>query len=669
MEHENAAEPRTEEHILVCISASPSNPRIVRAAAKMSQAFGGAFTALYIRTPESEHMKDRDKRRLNENLRIAEEAGADIATVFGSDVSLQIAEFARISGVSKIVLGRSNAGRPHFWSKPPLTEKLTEIAPDLDIYIIPDADAGIYRVKKHFSARAAIPDPRDLIITVAILAFITVTGATFLELGVARNSILMIYILGVLLISMFTGGYLCGVIGSVLSVLLFVFFLTEPRFTLTTYGHGYGVTLFIMLACAVITGALAAKLKDHARLSAQAAYRTKILFDTNHMLQRTHSDAEIIEITAGQITKLLGRDIAVYCENGGTLSDAAILRAAQPPRAHLRRRRHSKPIFSSENEKAAANRAFEANRKEGATTANENSAAGLYLPISTGTRVFGVVGIDLSEKPLDSFEKSVLVSILGECALAIENIRNVKEKEQAAVYAENERLRSNLLRTISHDLRTPLTSIAGNASNLLSNADALDEETRMQISADILDDAMWLTSLVENLLSITRIEEGGMHLNLSPQLAEEVIGEAMRHIDRKSAEHKITVEYRDELLLAKMDARLVMLVIINLLNNAIKYTPPGSEICVIAEKSGKMIAISIADNGPGIPDELKSKVFEMFFTGESSVADGRRSLGLGLALCKSIACAHGGGITLTDNKPHGCVFTFTIPQSEVSINE
>lgn len=167
----------------------------------------------------------------------------------------------------------------------------------------------------------------------------------------------------------------------------------------------------------------------------------------------------------------------------------------------------------------------------------------------------------------------MLLSILGEGALAIENRRNALEKEQAALQARNEELRANLLRTISHDLRTPLTSISGNASNLLSNGETLDTETRNKICTDIFDDAQWLIGLVENLLSITRIEDGRMNLQISPQLMDEMIEEALHHVNRKSCEHTITTQYGDEILLVNVDARLIMQVVVNLVDNAIKYTP------------------------------------------------------------------------------------------------
>lgn len=258
---------------------------------------------------------------------------------------------------------------------------------------------------------------------------------------------------------------------------------------------------------------------------------------------------------------------------------------------------------------------------------------------------------------------------MGECALALENLFNAKEKELAAVLAENEQLRANLLRAISHDLRTPLTAISGNASNLISNASSFDEQTKLSIYNDIYNDSMWLINLVENLLSITRFEEGRMNLNFTAELIDEVVAEAIKHVHMRQGGQKITVVHKDEFLLAKMDTRLIIQVIINILDNAIKYTPKDSMITITTEKQKDKAIISIADNGAGIPDELKERVFDMFYIGANKLADSRRSIGLGLALCKSIISVHGGEIFVKDNVPSGAIFTFTLPIGEIKINE
>ena len=229
-----------------------------------------------------------------------------------------------------------------------------------------------------------------------------------------------------------------------------------------------------------------------------------------------------------------------------------------------------------------------------------------------------------------TFAIMLIVSIIT-VTLAIQNIRNAEEKERAAVRAKNEQLRADLLRTISHDLRTPLTSISGNASNLISNYEKMDDPTRKQTFLDIYDDSMWLINLVENILSISRIEDGRMNLSISTELVSEVFEEALRHTNRHSGQHTITVQMDDDLLLAHMDAKLVVQVLINLVDNAIKYTPAGSHIVLSAAAQGESAVIRVSDDGPGIPDEAKEKVFEMFSTGEKRISDSRRSLGLGLA--------------------------------------
>ena len=353
-----------------------------------------------------------------------------------------------------------------------------------------------------------VPRWQDLLVTLLILAAGTAIGNIFWQFAFTKANIISVYVLGTLLTSLFTKSYFCGVFSSVVSVLLFNFFFTEPRLTLHAYEKGYPITIAIMLIVSIIT-----------------------------------------------------------------------------------------------------------------------------------------------------------------VTLAIQNIRNIEEKERAALLAKNEQLRADLLRAISHDLRTPLTSISGNAANLLANDTKLEEDTRHQIFLDIYDDSIWLINLVENLLSITRIEDGRMNLRLSTELVGEVIEEALRHTNRQSDEHTIRMELPDELLLARMDARLIVQVLINLVDNAVKYTPAGSTITVSARAQDGFAAISVLDDGPGIAPEIRPHVFEMFYTGEHKVAASRRSLGLGLALCKAIVDAHGGTITLADNPPHGCNFTFTVPLGEVTLHE
>ena len=650
----------SKDHILVCLSSSPSNERIVRMAGKMAQAFCGSLTALYVQTPGDTVMNTADMSRLQANMRLAQQLGAEIVTTHGEDVPTQIAEYALLSDVTKIVIGRSGVQRPHFWSEPTLTERLIALAPDVDIYIIPDVEAyKSYRRERLISIRPAFPTALELLLTVGILVAATIIGWGFLRLGFANANIIMVYLLGVLLTSAFTSGYTCGVLSAFLSVILFNYFLTEPRLSLAAYGSKYPITFAVMFASALLTCTLATKLKAHAQLSARDAYRTKLLFDMNRQLQKAETPDEVYQMTATQIQKLMQRDVLVYPAQGEALLDGIVYPADG-----------SSPHSVTKEEQDVIRWVWQNRKRAGATTETFAKAKRLYLAIRIGQQVYGVIGIPMEKQTQpDAFTSSILFSILGECALALESLHNAEEKEKAAVLAKNEQLRANLLRSISHDLRTPLTSISGNADTLLHSYGMLDEQTRKQVFTDIYDDAQWLTGLVENLLSITKITDGSVKLHLSDQVIDDIVSEALRHIDRRSAEHHITVDCGDEPLLVRVDAGLIMQVLINLVNNAVKYTPPGSNIRITAIQQEKAAEICVSDDGPGIPDERKELVFKMFFTGSNLIADSRRSLGLGLALCQAIIHAHHNEMTLKDNLPHGCIFSFTLPLSEVNLNE
>ena len=641
-----------KEHILVGLSSAPSNKKIVETASKMAKAFGANFTALYIKTSQSEVLSEENAKRLQNNIKFAEQMGATIVTVYGEDISLQMAEYAKTSAVTKIVIGRNATKRAGFIRKPTLADKLIFLATNIDIHIIPDADSDLREQKATlFRKTSALSVVKDLVISLGIIVVASLIGWFFAHLGFSEANIITLYILGVLITSIITSSKIAWGFSSIASVLIFNFLFTKPRFTLMAYGDGYPITFAIMFVASLITGSLAFKMHNQIKQSTQATYRTKILFDANRLLQRASNDEEVLRITAEQLKKLLNREIVIFKRDKGALQTLVY---------DLDDTFEIEEIELKTATTILENSVFD----------NKNSQSRCdYYPIKTQLRTYGVIAVYKSEKEIDSFENSIVLSLVGECALALENLFNAKEKELAAVLAENEQLRANLLRAISHDLRTPLTAISGNASNLISNTSSFDEQTKLSIYNDIYHDSMWLINLVENLLSITRLEEGRMNINFTTEIVEEVVAEAIKHVYKPENGHNISVFNKDELLLAKMDARLIVQVIINILDNAIKYTPPNSTITVTTEKKKDKAVISIADNGAGIPDELKERVFDMFYTGANKLADSRRSIGLGLALCKSIISVHGGEIFVKDNVPSGAIFTFTLPVGEIEIDE
>ena len=652
---------RTHEHILACLSSAPSNAKIIRTAARMAGAFRCGFTALYVETETSQQMTSLDKERLRTHIHLAQQLGASIETVYGDDVAYQIAEFSRLSGVTKIVLGRSGMSHRMLPHKASLTERLIELAPELDIHIIPDSGMNGHFAPRHREEAAAPAiSLRDILKSALILVLATLVGTLFDALGFTDANIITLYILGVMLVSVFTKSPVCSFLASIVGVLTFNFFFTEPRFSLHAYDSGYPVTFLVMFIASLITGSLAARLKTLAKQSAQVAWRTRLLFETNQSLQKARDQEEILSVTARQLVKIFQRDVVAYGRGQEGLESPRIFYAdAAAP----------KVSYTTEQETQVAQWVFTNNKRAGAGTETFSDARCTYLSIRTGEQVYGVVGIAAGEKSMDPFESSLLLSVLGECALALENRKNLAEKEAAAVLAKNEQLRANLLRAISHDLRTPLTSISGNASNLLSHGELFDEKTKQHMYGDIYDDAMWLINLVENLLSVSRLEEGRMQIHLTTELMDEVVAEALRHISRRSSAYRLDVQSGEDYLLARIDARLIVQVLINIIDNAIKYTPSGSEIRIRWRRQGDFILVSVADNGPGIPDEAKPRIFDMFYSASNAIGDSRRSMGLGLALCKSIVNAHGGEITVADQEPHGAIFTFSIPAGEVELHE
>lgn len=628
-------------HVLLCLSSSPSNIDVIRMAASMAHECQAIFTALYVETPDSSNLSKEDREQLQFNTNLARQLGANVETAYGLDVAYQINEFCKNAKVTKVFLGYSQKRYPNFFS-PNLDKQLLKMLQDIDLNIVYHKKTNQQYKKRYYFVFKG----RDFFISVLSLLVATIIGVLFHHLGFSEANTITVYILSVLITAISTSERIYSLVSSILSVLVFNFMFTNPRFTLAAYGSGYPMTFAIMLIAAFITSTLAIRIKQQAKQSAQHAYRTKILLETNRLLQKEKSTAGIKETTAKQIIKLLNKPALIYQIN----NDQVIL--------DINLDENIKQLDNLENN---VRWVYQNNK----TFHDQN----YYLPIASANDIYGVLIIVLDETFLDAFEDNLILSIIGECALALEKELFNQKKEEAAIEAKNERLRANLLRSISHDLRTPLTSISGNANVLMNSGDNLDNDKKHELYEVIYDDSLWLINLVENLLSVTRIEDNKMNLHLETELIDEVINEALSHISRKKEQHQIKLIAKDEFILAKIDASLIIQVIINIIDNAIKYTPSGSLITIETIKHNHFVEIKISDNGQGISDQDKEKLFEMFYTAKHDVIDGRRGLGLGLALCKSIIIAHGGQIKVEDNLPQGTVFSFTLPIEEVKIHE
>ena len=631
-------------NILICLSGSPSNARVIKAAAKLFERGSGSMTALYV---SSMNEDIHSNPALQKNIALAESLGAETHFARSNEIALTISEYAKHTAVTDLFIGYSPSS--DLFPRRNIGEKLVALLPDVDIHIIPDASASAYQPVLLKSGES-FWNLRDFLLVTGIMAAATLLSYLFDRSRFSNSNIVTIYILAVLIASVLTSHRFYGFLAAVLYILLFNFLFIDPRFTLLVYDSGYLMTYFVTILASLITGSLAVKLKNIAKQSADTAYQTKVLLDTSDQLEAAKDSREMIRITCGQLANLLERTVSFYTVENGKVERKAV--SVWDPD-----RNSDEPVSAAEENDVLS-------VYEGKQTEKTADSGRLYFRVDSEDGCFGVLSVKTGKEPLSEMEKTILLSVINEFTLALNNEHNRQQKTEAEIRAGKERFRAGLLRSISHDLRTPLTSICGNAENLRENHAYMSEEDREKIYEDIEEDSFWLKNQMENILSVTKLESHP-EPNLSVENVEDVINESLQHRDSHAREHTIEVAENDELLFAEMDPKLITQVLVNLLNNAVKYSPAGSKILVRLQKKDGEIVVSVEDNGPGIPDENKPYIFDLYYTGDREKSDSFRSMGIGLHLCRLILHAHGREIEVLDNEPHGAIFRFTLKSMEV----
>ena len=417
------------EHILICLSSAPSNAKVIRAAARMAEAFHSGFTALFVQTPETKELSGENVKRLRNNLRLAEQLGAQISTVYGTDPAVQIAEYARVSGVTKIVMGRINHKQNAITGKKSLADRLIELT-DLDIYIIPDHQPLYKKPLGKMHLPKARFSWRDTGIMLAAWLLSTAVGFAFYGAGFSESNIITVYILGMLLTAVWTGSHVYGAINSLFSVGAFNFFFTVPRYSFQAYDPSYPVTFLIMLFSSMIASSLASRVKVQARLTAEKSYYTELLLESSQKLQKGRTEWDCLRLTAEQLSRLFDRPV-VYAVNGTEKeldfriepSDEAAVLAA----------------LSSE-EMGVAKWVQKNNKHAGATTNTLPDSKWLFLSVRGTHGVMGIVGIPIVGYSIpDAFEKNLMIAILSECGLSQERIRLEDERNRVALQNQRER--------------------------------------------------------------------------------------------------------------------------------------------------------------------------------------------------------------------------------------
>ncbi len=487
-----------------------------------------------------------------------------------------------------------------------------------------------------------------------IVSLVLSTGVAFIfsALGFSDANLIMIYILGVLMVALLTGGYIWGILSSILGVLTFNFFFAEPIFTFSVYNPDYLITFVVMFVTSITCSVLTKRVKNYAGENARKSYRAELLLQASRSLQEASTSKEILQKTVEQLGKLLEKNIYCFIGKPETWEVPISYKRKEAPETLLK------------EDMATALWCYRHGEDAGFSTDILRESPYMFLTVKGKQETFAVIVIDMKQETIGTFERGIVGTIIHECVFALEKEQLLKKQREAEMRLEKEQLRANLLRSISHDLRSPLTSISGNAENLLANEEKLQTGRRREIYQDIYDDSKWLINLVENLLSITRIENGNMKLDIQGEIVEEVIEEALKHVNFRGKDQSVHVEC-NEILMAKMDLKLMLQVIINLIDNAVKYTPKNAKIIVKAEAKGDKVILSVSDNGTGLTAKQKEKIFDMYYTVNRGIGDARRGMGLGLPLCQAIVKAHGSRLEVCDNIPKGTVFKFALLKEEI----
>ncbi len=630
------------ERVLVCVSASPYSLRLVRTAKRMAEGLGTQWIALYVETPAQLRLPQEARDRVVQSLRLAEQLGAETATVSGDRMSDEILAFAHARNITKIVVGKPV--RP-LWKRilfGSIVDALVEGSGDIDVHVTSGEREGATPTPIR---RRAIPtDWRAYARAMVMVA--AATGISWLIFPFSElANLIMVYLLGIVLVAM-RQGQGPSLVAAVSSVAAFDFFFVPPYFTFAVSDARYLFTFAVMLVVGVVISRLTIRVQAQASAARDREQRTATLYAMSRELAGTPSVDALLEIALRHVGEVFRSPVVVLLPD---VTGALTERGTLP---------HSFVIDT--NEMGVARWVLEHRETAGLGTATLPGASARYLPLIASRGPVGVLGIRPADRhALDAPEQlHQLEAFANQIALAIERALLVEEAQEARVRMETERLRNSLLSSVSHDLRTPLAAITGAISTVLDGASRVDSRTRDELLESVREEAERLNRLVQNLLEMTRLESGALQLTKDWHPLEEVIGAALNRLGQRLAGRRVTTRVPRDLPLVAIDDVLIEQVLVNLLDNALKYTPSGSPIEIIATGTDQAVTVEVADHGPGLPSGSEDKVFDKFYRGQPAAG---RGAGLGLAICQGIVRAHGGRIWAHNLPGGGVSFLFTLP--------
>jgi two-component system sensor histidine kinase KdpD len=629
------------ERLLVCISPGALGERLVRTARRLADELKAEWFALYVETPQQARIPQEQRDRVARMLQLAEELGAKSFSLPGESVAETVADYARRHNVTKIIIGKSRHSRWVELLRGSVVDQLIRLSGPIDVYFVnSEAETAL---KQTVEAWKPHPPWRRYLWGLGLVT--SATGLGFLiHPFLSPTNLVIIYLLTVVLAAVFLGRG-PAIMVSVLSVVAFDFFFVPPRFTMAVSDTEYLLTFFGLLAVGLVISYLTALVRGQAEAAQRREVQTAALYELGRDLTVTAGLETMAKTVITHINQTFSREAAIFLPEGDDLKVFAT----------------SPGLTPSENELAVANWAFEHGQLAGRGTDTLPDASMRCQPLKTTRGVVGVLGVKPSSTNayLTPDQRRTLDAFANQVALAIERARLVEQARQAELLETTEKLQTALLNSISHDLRTPLVSITGALSSLQEDEGTLDAETRHSLLDTAHEEAERLNRLVGNLLNITRIESGAMRVVYQPGDIQDVIGSALEEVNERLGDRPIKVNIPEELPFVPMDFVLIVQVLVNLLDNALKYSLPKSTVEINARVSGAFLEVEVADRGIGIPPEDLVRVFDKFYRVQRP--DNVNGTGLGLSICKGIVNAHGGFIAAENRPGGGVIVTFGLP--------
>jgi len=646
-EQEIAGPLPVRELVLASLSPSPFSAQVARAAARLATGLRVQWIATYVETPV-QRLSQADSDQLLRNLRLAEELGAQIVALSGADVAEEILALARRRNVTQIVIGQPLRKPISALRYVSVVDKVIKGSQGMSIYIIPGT-------LKPGEQQRFIATPRSkfdiwpyvsVFLAIISLTIVSKLAQPFVNPIFDITNMALLYLLPVLYAAIRYGRG-PSVFAAILAVLTFNFGFVPPFFTFAVADLRYLFVFAVFLIVALITGTLASRLRIQAERARRREERTAILYALSRQMAAETDMQKLLDTVVKAVYDALGTSAVIYIPD-----EAGIFKVLATTTGSER--------LTVESERAVAHWVFENGQFAGKGTETMPGAEGLYVPLKSEQSKLGALGVlpaDLEQTALPA-QRRLLEGFAGLASLAILRLRLTEEARQAEHVAESEKLRTALFNSVSHDLRTPLASITG-AITSLQDEGVYDLESRQAFVETIKAGAQRMNHMIGNLLDTARLESGMLKLNKDWCDIQDIIGVALRRCNDVLKDRLVKIDIPAEFPLVQADFTLVEQVVVNLLYNAVKYSPPGSEISITVRKENEAIQVSIGDRGPGIPEEDRDRVFDKFYRLYSP--EHVSGTGLGLSICKGLIETHGGGIWARSNPGGGSAFSFTLP--------